>query len=43
MGGIAAETGFTMREIESLDAAGLRFWWNAIMAFHQRVRDESQS
>lgn len=41
LGGIAANSGFSAREIESFDIERARFWWNALCAYHQRVKDIS--
>lgn len=41
LAGIAANTGFARRDIERLDAAGARWWWNACMAFQKHVAEES--
>lgn len=41
LGGIAVNSGFSRRDIESMDAAAAKWWWNAIAAYHERVREES--
>ncbi|WP_332117241.1 hypothetical protein [Azorhizobium caulinodans] len=39
LGGIAASTSFTLAEIEGMTETDVRFWWNALAAYQQRVRE----
>jgi len=41
LGGIAANSSFSRTDIEELDAEGARYWWNALAAYHKRVREET--
>ncbi|QIB34745.1 hypothetical protein [Ancylobacter pratisalsi] len=39
LGGLAANSGFSAKEIESFDVDQARWWWNALSAYHQRVKE----
>lgn len=41
LAGIAANTGFSAREIEAFERDRALFWWNALAEFNKRVREES--
>lgn len=41
LGGLAANSSFSRADIEALDAAAARYWWNALAAYHKRVREET--
>ena len=42
LGGIAAETSFGEAEILAMTCDRVRFWWNAVAAYHRKVREESE-
>lgn len=42
LAGIAANTGFSMWEVEGLDDVGARWWWNACMAFQKAASEGSK-
>lgn len=41
LAGIAANTGFAAREIDGFGLAEVRFWWNALVEYRRRCRDNS--
>lgn len=42
LGGLAANTSFTAREIDSFTVEDARFWWNALAAYHQKVKEAQE-
>lgn len=42
LGGLAANTSFSAREIDGFDIETARFWWNALAAYQQRVKEAQE-
>lgn len=43
LGGIAANSGFSARDIDRMTADEARWWWNALSAYQQRAREEAEN
>ncbi|WP_280790719.1 hypothetical protein [Azorhizobium doebereinerae] len=39
LGGIAANTGFSEKEIEGMTVDRAKWWWNALAAYQQKCRE----
>lgn len=43
LGGIAANAGFSARDIDRMTASEAVWWWNALSAYQQRAKEEADN